>query len=127
MSIDIELSELQAIRHAGFALLEYAASLPDHYGGFENKSGRWVCEPNFVTLEIHHKRAQNIRISLRGNPDEFEHHDELPLKAGMNGYSECSFESPAQLFAAASYIRRAWQIFIKGRGRAKSRPVTIGE
>jgi hypothetical protein len=127
MSIDVELTELQAIRHAGFALLEYAASLPDSYGGFSNKNGRWVCEPNFVTFEIHYKRAQNIRISLRGNPEEFEQHEELPLKAGMNGYSECSFESNSQLFAATAYIRRAWQIFNKGRARTKSRPVTIGE
>ena len=126
MNIADELEELNDINHCGFALLQYAVSLPE-IAEFNNKSGRWVCKPNYVTLQIHHKRANNIRLSLRGNPSEFEQHSELPLKAGMAGYSECSFNNCSQLFAAASYIRRAWQIFNKGRNRDHSCPTTIGE
>ena len=126
MELDQEMQMLDLINHCGFALFQYALSLPN-CASFTNTNGRWVCSPNYVTLQVHHKRANNIRISLRGNPEEYEHYQELPLKPGMAGYSECSFESPAQMFAAISYIRRAWQIFNKGRGRTPTRPITIGE
>ena len=126
MNIADELIELDDINHCSFALLQYAVSLPEK-ATFTNKSGRWVLDPNFVAFQIHHKRANNIRISLRGNPTEFEEQPELALQPGMEGDSECSFESPAQLFAASAYIRRAWRIFNKGRGRDQTRPITIGE
>jgi len=120
--------QLDDINHCGLALLQYAATLPgNEYKQFENKNGRWVCDPNFVNFQVHYKRKNNIPISLRGNPAEFEKHDELPMKPGMAGYSECSFESRSQLFAAVSYIRRAWQIYKKGRSRRQTRPVTSGE
>jgi hypothetical protein len=113
--------------HCGFALLQYAVSLPEGKVSFENKNGRWVFDPNYVTLQIHYKRTNNIRISLRGNPEEFQIQEELPLKAGMGGYSECSFEHPTQMYAATSYIRRAWQIYNKGRNRTHTKPKTINE
>ena len=127
MYLGEEISELEVISHAGHALVEYAAKLPDYFEGFTNKGGRWVGDPNYVTFQVHYKRTQKIRISLRGNPSEFQQHDELPLKGGMAGYSECVFDSNEQLFAAASYIRRAWQIYAKGRSRIPSKPVTVGE
>ena len=127
MDIADEFHELDEINHCGFALLQYTVSLPEGRVTFENKNGRWIFDPNYVTLQIHYKRSNNIRISLRGNPNELEIHDELPLKAGMAGYSECSFECPSQMFAATSYIRRAFQIYNKGRNRNHTKPITINE
>lgn len=127
MDISDELNELNEINHCGFALIQYASSLPEGEVILNNKSGRWVFQPNYVTFQIHYKRTNNIRISLRGNPNEFQVMEELPLKSGMDGYSECSFDNPSQMFGAISYIRRAWQIYNKGRIREKTKPITMNE
>jgi len=91
---------------------------------FSMKSNRWVAEPNLVTFDVHWKRAKNIALSLRGNPEEFQHSELLAIKPGMGGYSECTITHVGQLAAAASYVSRAAEIRRRGRNRTPKRPVT---
>ncbi|WP_456426121.1 hypothetical protein [Rhodocaloribacter sp.] len=123
--IENELGKLKSLSRIGFALAEYAKAISD--GGLFEKSGnRWVMRPNnFVTLEPHYQRALNIAISLRGNPDEFADFPELPLKEGMHGYSECSVTESRQLAAATFYIRRAKEIYERGRSRTQKKQKII--
>ncbi|WP_206486579.1 hypothetical protein [Thalassotalea sp. G2M2-11] len=117
MNIRDNLNELGDLSIVGLAIADYSESIADN-GKFELNGKRWVIRPNnFVTLEPHWKRAKNIAISLRGNPSEFAEFKELPLKEGMSGYSECTITTPNQLAAAAFYIRRAQEIYSKGRNR----------
>lgn len=126
LNISDELTELDGINHCGFALLQYAVTLIEN-GSFIHKNGKWICKENFVTFQVHHKKTNNIRVSLRGYPTEYQEYSELLLKQGMKGYSEFVFEDTTQLFAASSYIRRALQLYKKGSRREHSRPITIGE
>ncbi|MCQ8130661.1 hypothetical protein [Methylomonas rivi] len=117
MNIRNELSNLSELTSIGLALADFCEALAEG-GLFERSDARWVMRPNnFVTLEPHWKRVKNIAISLRGKPEEFAPLPELPIKAGMSGYSECKVESPRQLAAAAFYIRRAHEIYERGRTR----------
>ena len=104
------------------ALVQFAESLFPKCR-FIKKTNRWVADPNFVTFDIHWKRAKNVALSLRGDPTEFDQAAVLPLKRGMGGYSECTVTNPAQLAAAASYISRAAEIYSRGRTRIKKRPI----
>lgn len=115
--IQSEMRKLGVLAEAGCALVVYAESIADG-GKFELSGNRWVVRPNnFVTFEPHYQRALNIAVSLRGNPSEFAEFPELPLKQGMAGYSECSITNPNQLAAAAFYVRRAHEIYQRGRVR----------
>ena len=115
--IQDEMKKLGALAEVGVALVIYAESIADG-GKFELSGNRWVVRPNnFVTLEPHYQRALNIAVSLRGNPSEFAEFQELSLKEGMAGYSECSITKPSQLAAAAFYIRRAYELYQRGRNR----------
>ncbi|WP_274061511.1 hypothetical protein [Vibrio parahaemolyticus] len=115
--IQNEMKKLGTLAVVGTALASYAESIADG-GKFELSGNRWVVRPdNFVTFEIHYQRTLNIAVSLRGNPCEFAEFLELPLKKGMGGYSECSITKPCQLAAAAFYVRRAHELYQRGRSR----------
>lgn len=126
-TINTQLANLGALEAIGQALAAYAEAISAG-GRFElsDTGSRWILHPdNFVTLEPHWKRVKNIRISLRGLPTEFAELPELPLKSGMAGYSECSVTKAGQLAAAASYIRRANELYRRGRGRTRKRPHVV--
>lgn len=115
--IQDEMKKMGLLAEIGAALVAYAESIADG-GKFELSGYRWVVRPNnFVTLEPHYIRALNIAVSLRGNPSEFAELPELPLKKGMAGYSECSITTPGQLAAASLYIRRASELYHRGKNR----------
>ena len=119
MNIWDELKNLGPLATTAMALADFCEAIADG-GQFEKSDARWVIRPNnFVTLEPHWKRVKNVAISLRGNPSEFAPLPELPVKAGMSGYSECKIESASQLAAAAFYIRRAHEIYSRGRNRSQ--------
>lgn len=113
------MKKLGSLSEIGVALAAYAENIADG-GKFERSGNRWVVRPNnFVTFEPHYKRTLNIAVSLRGNPKEFAEFPELPLKEGMAGYSECTITKPNHLAAAAFYIRRAQELYQRGRNRPR--------
>ena len=124
MTIFDEIAQVKRLRETGSALAQYAATL---VGGQFLKKGRdWVYGPdNFVTFTIQHKRSQNIVITLRGRPKEFEQSNELLLRPGRATYSRCTVDNPRQLRAAANYIGRAYELNRCGRSRDIRRPVTV--
>lgn len=125
MSLKDEIEKLPELKNIGLALVDYTLSL---FKGLEFKQtgNRWVARPmNYVTFEVHWKRAKNIALSLRGNPSEFIAHEELPLKQGMAGYSECKITNHSQLAAASAYIRRAAEIYKRGRERDRTTPRVV--
>jgi len=125
MSLKDEIEKIPELKNIGLALVDYAVSL-FHGIEFEQSGTRWVARPkNYVTFEVHWKRAKNIAISLRGNPSEFLAFDELPLKQGMAGYSECKITNQSQLAAASTYIRRAAEIYQRGRDRERTTPRVV--
>lgn len=125
MSLKEEISNIPELKCVGLALLEFSEALIDGTE-FQAHDRRWVSRPhNFVTFEVHWQRAKNISISLRGNPTEFVQLSELPLKAGMAGYSECKVTSPKQLHAASSYIARAAELYQRGSKRVQKTPLVI--
>ena len=70
MGIREEICKISHLKNVGLALIDYIESLCPSIT-FELKTKRWVPSVNFVTFTIQYKRAQNIVISLRGNPSEF--------------------------------------------------------
>ncbi len=120
-----DIAKIPELKNIGLALVEFAVSL---FPGtqFEAHGERWVSRPNnFITFEVHRQRTRNITMSLRGNPEEFLALPELPLNAGMAGYSECKVVSPNQLAAASSYVAHAAKLYQRGRGRTRIKPVVI--
>lgn len=123
--LENEIEKIEELKHVGIALVQYAKSIISGIE-FEQSGTRWVARPhNFVTFEPHWKRAKNIAVSLRGNPSEFIEHNELPLKAGMAGYSECKIISASQLAAASSYISRAAELYQRGATRQPTKPRVV--
>jgi len=128
MTIDEELQQLETLKHVGRALADFVRSLPPSVkpnyceGEFKRQGKKWVHDPNFVTFTLHYIRTENITLSLRGNPSQFQQSDVLPLQPGRGaktskgGYSECRISGARQLGAAAVYIERAYEIYRKGRG-----------
>ncbi|QLE97786.1 hypothetical protein [Neptunomonas phycophila] len=123
--IQNEMKKLGILADVGAALVTYSESIAEG-GKFELSGSRWVVRPNnFVTFEPHYLRVLNIAVSLRGNPSEYAELPELPLKQGMSGYSECTITKPDQLAAAAFYIRRAYELFQRGRNRTQKKQILI--
>jgi len=124
-SIVTEVNHLQNINEVAFALIQYARSLEPE-SDYVPENDRFVLRPaNFVTFSVRWKKANNITVSLRGNPNEFEKLPELLIQQDQNGYSLFRFEQVNQLFAAASYIRRAHELFERGRQRRQTTPLTV--
>ena len=124
-TIESEIDQLRGITNIGRALVDFARSLRP--GEFHLEGKRWVFRPdNFVTMSIHCTRANNLSLSLRGAPSEYDQSDKLKLNSGMGHvYAECKIERRDQLAAAASYIERAHEIYRRGRGRTPTQPVTM--
>lgn len=121
-----EISKLTELKHVGLALMQFAESLVEGTSFVISERRRWIARPrNFVTFEIHWQSTRDITLSLRGNPSEFLRFEELPLRAGLGGYSECRINSVRQLAAASSYIATAAQRCIRGATRVRTRPVLI--
>jgi len=123
MGVREEISKIPKLKNIGLALIDYIESL---YPGitFELKTKRWVPSENFVTFTVQHARAQNIVISLRGNPKEFLEFEELPLREGMGHgtYTECTLERANQLPALAMHVRKAYELYSEGSTRDKKHP-----
>ena len=124
MSIEPELDKIPSLANVGKAIVAFARTLIP--GDFVFEGDQWVYRnDNFVTIRIQHARAQSLAFSLRGNPHEFEIDPTLEVKAGQNGYSRCTVDSPRQLAAIAKYIERALVIYQRGRARVVTTPRTI--
>ena len=118
MTVEDEILKLRFISRIGLALIDFIQSIQP-IGNFQFESNSWVYRPNnFVAFDIHYQRANNITLSLRGQPNEFDHYTSLPIYAGRGNYSRCKIESSNQLDAAAYYIRRALELYNRGRTRA---------
>lgn len=125
MSLEEEIAKVPELGYVGLALVQFARSLAEGTE-FQSHDRRWVARPhNFVTFEVHWQRASNIALSLRGNPSEFIQMPELPLRAGMAGYSECKVTSARQLHAACSYVARAGELYQRGAQRVRTKPVVV--
>lgn len=125
MALEDQIRNLDKIDRIGLALLDFVRAI--HPGEFELKGNSWIYRPdNFVTMDVHWQRANNLTLSLRGAPKEFDVRDCLPLSYGMGRvYSRCKIERPDQLDAASSYIRRALELYQRGRSRPITHPRTI--
>ena len=120
--LEEEITRIPRLRNIGRALAEFSLS---QFPGLQlqgDSQGRFVSRPhNFVTFKVHWKRAENITITLRGNPQEFPTLPELELKSDQHGYSSCKVTKAAELAAAALYIRRAAELYREGRQRDQRR------
>ena len=126
MSLEAEIQQLPSISQLGLALSAFVRAIHSP-GEFVHEGRSWVYRPdNFVTFDIHYQRARNITLSLRRAPTEFEQIPSLPLTAGMGYvYSRCKIERADQLDAAAYYIRRALELYSRGRSRELKKEVRI--
>ena len=123
MTIYDELAKLRTLSEVGTALAQYASALSD--GQFQQRGQEWVYyRANFVVFRVQWKRSQDIVLTLRGSPAEFDAAEELPLRRARATYSRCTVASARQLRAAASYIARAHELWRRGRSRSPKRPVT---
>lgn len=114
---------LGALAPVAEALVLYARSLGATE--FIKKGQRFVGQPNFVTFEVHHQRANNLTISLRGNPSEFLADENLPARKSQNGYSEIKVTAPEHLRAAANHIHQARIVYDRGRTRVPKKPKLV--
>ena len=90
-------------------------------------SGRWRLDGhNYLTLKPQYARANNLAVTLRGNPDEFEDRAELSLQKDQNGYSAFRLERASQAAAAFYYVERAHTLFERGASRRQVTPRTLG-
>ena len=79
MSIHDEIGKLRTLRDVGTALVQYTRTLTP--GQFQRRGQEWVYYPaNFVVFRVQWKRNQDIVLTLRGTPREFEAFEELPLR-----------------------------------------------
>ncbi len=123
MSIHDEIGKLSTLRDVGTALAQYTATLTQ--GEFQHRGQEWVYYPaNFVVFRVQWKRAQDIVLTLRGIPDEFDMLDGLRLRRARATYSRCTVSNPRHLRAAATFIARAYELWRRGRSRPLKRPVT---
>ncbi len=112
MTAHEEASKIPGLEAVGLALLQYAESLFPSCT-IEICDRLLVTRPNNFAAFGFHSRARKIRISLRGYRGEFEHLPQLPIVRGRPGYSTCVVQGPHQLFAAASYLRQAADIYVR--------------
>ena len=119
-----EIAHVPALAHSGCALVEFARDLGRVTLHPEGR--RWVARPhNFVTFTVQASRNQDIVVTLRGEPPEFEIQPDLRLRPDRKGYSRFNFSEPKQLHAAATYIKRAFELYERGPGRPHKRPRTV--
>ena len=84
---------------------------------YYSKRRRWVANPNVVTITKQDARANNLRITVYGRPNEFEGiKPSLEIKEDMSGYSRFLLNSESQLPSAIKVIQHSYK-FKKDRGR----------
>ncbi len=115
-----EMANIPGLQAVGIALVQYAESLDG--SRFSRTPNGWVMAPvNFVALRVQWKQSQDLMMTLRGRPGEFESElglgRELELKPARGGYSRCWVTHPKHLKAAIAYIALAHQLYRRGRRR----------
>jgi hypothetical protein len=116
--------KLNGLCETASAIVQYSQSIAE--GQLESEGSRYVMRPdNFVIFEPHYKRVRNLTVTIRGNPSEFEEWHGLKLDKSMNGYSSFRITQNSQLAAAASYIRRSKELFVRGRSREQTKSRTV--
>jgi hypothetical protein len=84
---------------------------------YYGKHRRWVADPNIVTITVQDTRAQNLRITVYGRPNEFGNiAKSLEIKEDMAGYSRFVLNSESQLPPAIKVIKRSYELK-RDRGR----------
>jgi len=83
---------------------------------YHPRSRQHVSSPNVVAFRIVPRKGL-VRMRVYGHPYKFENQPDLPLKPYRYSYSECALSSPAQLSAAARYIKQAADFKRRGRRR----------
>ena len=84
---------------------------------YYSKNRRWVAIPNVVTITKQDARANNLRITVYGRPNEFEGlKPSLEIKEDMSGYSRFLLNSESQLPSAIKVIQHSYKLK-KDRGR----------
>jgi len=78
---------------------------------------RWIPGSNFVAIKIQEAQAGNLRITLYGDPYDFEGiQSELPLKPDMASYSRFLLCPEDDYISAIKLIHCAY-LLKRGRGR----------
>jgi len=127
MSFEEEIREIPQLENVGLALFEFAESVFPQNSFNQDNHGRWVARPeNFVTLRVQ-PQAENIAITLRGNPGEFLEFGELHLRQDQEGYSIFRISEASELRAASVHISRAAELYRRGRNRTPQQPVLTEE
>src|SRR6478752_1087808 len=110
----------RAWKALAIALLEYARGISSSEPVWENE--QWVFRAeNFVTFRIQHKRKYGLTLYLRGTQDEFAN---LPNKSVVNsvpGYSKIIVDDFSQSPEAFLAVRRAYDLYRRGRTRQKKK------
>ena len=84
---------------------------------YYGKHKRWVADPNIVTITVQDARANNLRLTVYGKPDEFESiRGALAIKDDMAGYSRFVLDDESKLSSAVKVIERSYELK-KERGR----------
>lgn len=118
--LENEIDKLRDLEIVGKALVEYAKTLIEDLNFYADSQGRYVATPhNFITFKVHWQRANNLTVTLRGNPEEFATLPELALSRDQAGYSSFKLKEKKQLCAATLYVRRSAEIYERGRERVQ--------
>jgi len=84
---------------------------------YHAKSGKWVAEPNVVTIKVQDARAKNLRITVYGKPEEFENiKGSIKIEDDMASFSRFLIDSADQLNLAVNIIKHSYELK-KERGR----------
>jgi len=86
-------------------------------------TGKWVADPNTVTLKVQDARAGNLRVTVYGRPEDFVGHmgtsySALKIEPDMAGYSRFLVENEGQLADAKRVIEYSYELK-KRRGRLR--------
>jgi hypothetical protein len=123
--LSFQIGQLKTISASAQALADFSEAISKN-SHFQSEGNRFVLRPaNFVTFTVHYKRGNHITVSVRGAVSEFEGRKELAIKKDQNGYSAFKFESADQLEAATYYVKRAAELYERGRTRSKKTPKTV--
>jgi hypothetical protein len=79
---------------------------------FYSKHRRWVSDPNVVTITVQDSRANSLRITVYGRPQEFEGifagiNPPLNIDDDMSGYSRFILKNDSQLSYAIKVIQHS--------------------
>ena len=81
---------------------------------FQREGDWWIMrDNNWVGLQIRHKRAGTVAMSLWGQPNVLGSEARLPLGRSRASYSQCLINSPRDLKLAACYMDKAHQAYFR--------------